>query len=103
MASLKIWLNAVRLRTLPLAFSSVLMGGFVAYSQGFSNPMVLTLAMITTLFLQILSNLANDYGDSEKGTDNINRIGPERTVQSGAISKSTMLKAIMALSILSSL
>lgn len=101
MASLKIWLNSFRLRTLPLAFSSVLMGGFVAFSQGFSNSMVLTLAMITTLFLQVLSNLANDYGDSDKGTDNINRLGPERTVQSGAISKSTMLKAILVFSFLS--
>ena len=87
MASLKIWLKAFRLRTLPLAFSSILMGGFVAYSQGYFNPLVLTLAFITTLFLQILSNLANDFGDSDKGTDNQNRIGPERTVQSGAISR----------------
>ena len=75
MESLKSWLHAFRLRTLPLAFSSILMGGFVAYSQGYSNLLVLALAFITTLFLQILSNLANDYGDSDKGTDNQNRIG----------------------------
>ena len=101
MASLKTWLQAFRLRTLPLAFSSILMGGFVAYSQGYSNPKVLTLAFITTLFLQILSNLANDFGDSDKGTDNQNRIGPERTVQSGAISRSSMLNAIVVFSVLS--
>ena len=101
MASIKTWLNAFRLRTLPLAFSSILMGGFVAYSQGYSDPKILTLAFITTLFLQILSNLANDFGDSDKGTDNQNRIGPERTVQSGAISRSAMLKAIVTFSTLS--
>lgn len=101
MESLKSWLHAFRLRTLPLAFSSILMGGFVAYSQGYSNLLVLALAFITTLFLQILSNLANDYGDSDKGTDNQNRIGPQRTVQSGAISRSAMVKAIVIFSSLS--
>jgi 1,4-dihydroxy-2-naphthoate octaprenyltransferase len=101
MISLHSWLKSFRLRTLPLAFSSILMGGFVAYSQGFSDPLVLTMALITTLFLQILSNLANDYGDSDKGTDNSNRLGPVRTVQSGAINKSAMLKAIIFFSLLS--
>ncbi len=98
MSLLKTWLNAFRLRTLPLAFSSILMGGLVAYSQGFSNSMVLSFAFITTLFLQVLSNLANDFGDSNKGTDNQYRLGPKRTVQSGAISKSAMLKAIVLFS-----
>jgi 1,4-dihydroxy-2-naphthoate octaprenyltransferase len=101
MTSFRIWLKAFRLRTLPLAFSSILMGGFVAYSQGYSNPNVLIMALITTLFLQMLSNLANDYGDSVKGTDNDNRLGPTRTVQSGAISKPAMLKAIVVFSLLS--
>jgi 1,4-dihydroxy-2-naphthoate octaprenyltransferase len=98
---LRNWLNAFRLRTLPLAFSSILMGGFVAYSLGYSYPNVLIMALITTLFLQMLSNLANDYGDSVKGTDNDNRLGPVRTVQSGAISKPAMLKAIVVFSLLS--
>lgn len=44
--------------------------------------------------MQILSNLANDYGDGIKGTDNQNRIGPERAIQSGKISPPAMLKAI---------
>ena len=101
MQALKNWLHAFRLRTLPLAFSSILMGGIVALSQGYSNAEVLLLALITTLFLQILSNLANDYGDADKGTDNKDRLGPTRTVQSGAISKQAMLKAILVFALLS--
>jgi len=101
MQSLKNWLRAFRIRTLPLAFSSILIGGFVAFSRGYSNSWVLIMALVTTLFLQILSNLANDFGDSDKGTDNKNRLGPTRTVQSGAITKQAMLIAIVVFSLLS--
>lgn len=89
------WLKAFRLRTLPLAFSSVITGTVVAIDIGFFDWITFSLALTTTLFLQILSNLANDYGDSEKGTDNENRIGPKRSIQSGVISKIQMKKAII--------
>ncbi len=95
------WLKAFRLRTLPLAFSSVLTGTAVAVDIGFFDWVVFTLALITTLFLQILSNLANDYGDAQKGTDNENRVGPERSIQSGAINKLQMKKAIFVFIFLS--
>jgi 1,4-dihydroxy-2-naphthoate octaprenyltransferase len=61
---------------------------------------VLGLAILTTLLLQILSNLANDYGDSEKGTDNDDRIGPKRAVQSGILSFSEIKKAMIFFSLL---
>ena len=64
------------------------------------NVPVFVLTLLTTLFLQILSNLANDYGDSKKGADNENRIGPERAVQSGAISLGAMKNAILIFSLL---
>ncbi len=82
------WLHAFRLRTLPLAFSSIITGACLAYthSQGNFNYLTLALCFITTLLLQVLSNLANDYGDSEKGTDNEDRIGPKRAVQAGLLS-----------------
>lgn len=99
--NIKAWLNAFRLRTLPLALSSVLMGITAAHIFGFSNMKVSVWALITTTLLQILSNLANDYGDAVKGTDNDKRIGPLRTVQSGLISKSQMKLAIIIFSILS--
>lgn len=84
------WIQAFRLRTLPLALSSAILGSFLAYADGQFNTVVFGLAVSTTIFLQILSNLANDFGDSQHGTDNVNRLGPERTVQSGKISKKEM-------------
>ena len=88
MSKFQAWLYAFRLRTLPLALSSIIVGSSIAYADvkaGFSW-LIFGLCVLTTLFLQILSNLANDYGDSEKGTDNDDRIGPKRAVQSGLLS-----------------
>lgn len=99
-------MSAFRLRTLPLSLAAVLMGGFVAKSLGFENLTILSLAVLTTLFLQILSNLANDLGDYLKGTDNDKRLGPQRTMQKGAISVNHMKIAIaigIALSFISGL
>lgn len=94
MPDAKSWIDAFRLRTLPLALSSIIMGSCLAVSQGTYRWQVILLAASTTLLLQILSNLANDYGDALKGTDNENRLGPLRTVQSGAISPQSMKRAI---------
>lgn len=96
-----VWLEAFRLRTLPLALSSVITGSLVAIADGKFNWIIVLLAMLTTVFLQILSNLANDYGDSAKGTDSHERVGPERTVQSGAISAKQMKIAIVLFAVLS--
>ena len=88
MSKYQAWLHAFRLRTLPLALSSIIAGSSIAYADnktGFSW-LVFALCILTTLFLQILSNLANDYGDSEKGTDNEERVGPKRAVQLGLLS-----------------
>ena len=90
----KIWLGAMRLRTLPLAVSSTILGSFLAAFNGDFNWKIFILASLTTLFLQILSNLANDYGDGLKGTDD-NRVGEKRANQSGIVSKSEMKKGIL--------
>ena len=90
MTKLKSWVTAFRLRTLPLALSSILMGSFLAISTNNYSWSVIVLSLVTTLLLQILSNLANDYGDGMKGTDNENRIGPLRAIQSGEISPKQM-------------
>lgn len=95
MANAKAWFKAARLRTLPLSVSGILVGSFYAFSQGLTNWGVFTFALITTLGLQILSNFANDYGDGVKGTDNENRIGPQRAIQSGEITVSGMKKGII--------
>lgn len=101
MNKVRSWISAFRLRTLPLSLSSILMGSIIAYSQNKFMLEIAVLATATTVFLQILSNLANDYGDSKKGTDNANRVGPERAVQSGAISLREMKNGIIISSLLS--
>ncbi|MDA3893124.1 MAG: 1,4-dihydroxy-2-naphthoate octaprenyltransferase [Salinivirgaceae bacterium] len=95
--NIKAWIHASRLRTLPLAASGMLLGSFIAYSEGLFRLEVFCLAFLTILFLQILSNWANDYGDFKHGTDNENRVGPERTLQSGAINSKTMKMAMIGL------
>lgn len=64
------------------------------YHDSFQLP-ILIAALTTTLFLQVLSNLANDYGDFKNGIDNENRLGPQRTVQSGEIKPNHMLVGII--------
>lgn len=98
--STQAWLQAFRLRTLPLALSSIFMGVIISFIHHNLNWKVSIWAVITTVLLQILSNLANDYGDGIKGTDNNNRLGPKRTVQSGAISPLQMKTAIIIVSII---
>jgi 1,4-dihydroxy-2-naphthoate octaprenyltransferase len=56
--------------------------------------------LLTTLGLQVLSNFANDYGDGVKGTDNADRVGPQRAIQSGVITPQAMKKAIIITSFL---
>ena len=101
MASLKSWIKAARLRTLPLAMSGILMGASLSYLDGGFNAKVTILAIVTALFIQIFSNFANDYGDSQKGTDNQHRVGPKRTVQSGEISPHQMKIGMIVLILLS--
>lgn len=91
----KAWISAFRLRTLPLALSSILMGSLIAASHHVFKPEVFGLAALTTILLQILSNLANDYGDSVNGADSVFREGPSRAVQSGAISLTAMRMAMV--------
>lgn len=98
---MKKWLSAFRLRTLPLAFSCIITGSALADKRGAFDLQIFILAIITTLFLQILSNLANDYGDAQKGTDNENRVGPTRAIQSGEITAKQMKKAIVVFVVLS--
>ena len=91
---MKNWIQAARLRTLPLSVSGIIVGSAYAYHQGFSDWRILVLALLTTLSLQVLSNYANDYGDGVKGTD-ANRIGEKRMVAAGIITSAQMKKAVL--------
>lgn len=95
------WLHSVRLRTLPLALASIFAGSFLAAYREVFRVEILILAALTTTFLQILSNLANDYGDSIHGADHLDRKGPIRAVQSGLISLAEMKKAMYVFGVLS--
>ncbi|MDO5616921.1 MAG: 1,4-dihydroxy-2-naphthoate octaprenyltransferase [Cruoricaptor ignavus] len=101
------WLQAARLRTLPLSMSGIIAGSFIAkwrISQqgGIWDWQIFALAILVTLLYQILSNFANDYGDGVKGTDK-NRMNEaeQRAVASGKITAQQMKNAVILFSILS--
>jgi len=101
MATLKTWIRAARPRTVLLSFSGVLLGGFLALAkvpelvEGPSFWLTFVFCALTAMLLQILSNLANDYGDFKKGTDSAKRVGPQREMQSGAITEKEMKRGLV--------
>lgn len=86
MIKIKAWISAARLRTLPLSLSGIITAGAAALAVESFSQTIFVLAILTTLGFQILSNFANDYGDGVKGTDNADRVGPVRAMQSGLLS-----------------
>lgn len=96
---LSIWVNAARPRTLPLALACVIMGNGLAIAADSFDLVIVFFTILTAVLLQILSNLANDYGDSLHGADHIERKGPKRAVQSGQVSAVQMKQAIMITSV----
>jgi len=97
---MKHWLSAARPRTLPLALASIFMGSFLAASAGQFDWLIFSLCCLTTIALQVLSNFANDYGDTQNGADLAGRVGPQRAVQSGAITSKQMLNGIYILTVI---
>lgn len=95
------WISAARLRTLPLSLSGIIVGSFLAASKGLFDPVICVLALCTTIGFQVISNFANDYGDGVKGTDNEDRVGPQRALQSGEISPKEMKKGIAVTGVVS--
>ena len=97
---LKPWIIAARLRTLPLAVSNILLGSFLAYNQGKFSIIILLLGLATAVFLQVLSNFANDYGDFINGADEKRISKYERVLQSGKISPKQMRWMLIILTLL---
>ena len=95
MPKLSTWINAARLRTLPLSVSGILVGTALAGFQGSSDITIFILALCTAIGFQITSNFANDYGDGVKGTDNEDRIGPKRVLQSGLLTRKVLKRGIV--------
>ncbi len=96
----RMWIAALRLRTLPLSWAGIVAGTAMAVREGAWRPGVFALSLLTASLYQILSNLANDYGDGVKGTDK-HRQGPLRAVQSGIIGADEMKRAVVLTAILS--
>ncbi len=95
MSKTKAWLNAARLRTLPLSISGIIVGTALAGFYGYTNYTIFFLALMTTIGFQVTSNFANDYGDGVKGTDNEDRIGPKRALQSGILTREELKLGII--------
>ena len=89
------WLQACRLRTLSLAVATVGLGSGLAYQYDTLSLDILLLSLLTASGLQILSNLANDLGDSLHGIDHKGRSGPIRMAQKGHLSKKSLRRAML--------
>ena len=95
------WIQAARLRTLPLSISGIIIGSFTARWRLLSEGnkwdwQIFALAILVTILYQILSNFANDYGDGVKGTDRLRTENAEiRMVASGKISAQKMKSAVI--------
>lgn len=101
MSKAKYYIASFRLRTLPLSLSGIFLGTLLAKADGFFHTLPFVFAVATTLCLQILSNLANELGDLQKGTDNAERLGPIRSIQSGALTLTEFKRTIIVFVILS--
>lgn len=98
---LKYYIESMRLRTLPLSVAGIIMGSFVAGSHGFWHIGIFIWALLTAIILQIISNIANELGDLQKGTDNENRLGPIRSVQSGNLTEKALKNMLLIFVLLS--
>jgi 1,4-dihydroxy-2-naphthoate octaprenyltransferase len=80
---LRIWLMAARPRTLPAAIAPVLVGTALAGSEGEFRPLAFAAALLGSVFIQIGTNLSNDYSDARRGADTEERLGPVRVTAGG--------------------
>lgn len=97
---IKAWIHAARLRTLPLSVSGIIVGSGMAALLGAFDAQIFSLALLTTIGFQVLSNFANDLGDHQKGTDNAERVGPKRAIQSGQLTAVQMKIGIVVMGLI---
>jgi 1,4-dihydroxy-2-naphthoate octaprenyltransferase len=89
--TLRLWLVAARPRTLPAAVAPVLVGTSLAGSEGVFRPLAFAAALIGSVFIQIGTNLSNDYSDARRGADTEDRLGPVRVTAGGLMPPRTVL------------
>ena len=83
MKTLRLWLVAARPRTLPAAVAPVLVGTALAATEDVFSPLVFACALVGSVFIQVGTNLANDYSDARRGADTEDRLGPVRVTSGG--------------------
>src|SRR6056300_927134 len=97
---ISVWIRAARLRTLPLSSSGIVVGNALCVQDSNFSWLLFALMLFTAIAFQIVSNLANDYGDGVKGTDNADRVGPARVLQSGLLSRQALKRGILWMSLM---
>jgi 1,4-dihydroxy-2-naphthoate polyprenyltransferase len=92
---MRIWLMAARPRTLPAAIAPVLVGTAAAIERVGELPRIgaFIAALIGSIFIQIGTNLANDYSDAKRGADTVDRLGPVRVTAAGLVAPRSVLVA----------
>jgi 1,4-dihydroxy-2-naphthoate polyprenyltransferase len=92
-SAVRIWLMAARLRTLPAAVAPVLVGTSLALGAGHFSALVFVAALLGAIFIQVGTNLSNDYSDARRGADTEDRLGPVRVTAGGLVPPSQVLLA----------
>jgi 1,4-dihydroxy-2-naphthoate octaprenyltransferase len=90
---MRIWLMAARLRTLPAAIAPVLVGTSLAIADGTFHPLAFIAALLGAIFIQVGTNLSNDYSDARRGADTEDRLGPVRVTAGGLVPPRQVLVA----------
>jgi 1,4-dihydroxy-2-naphthoate octaprenyltransferase len=91
--SLRIWIMAARVRTLPAAVAPVLVGSALAIHDGEFDGLAFACALLGALFIQVGTNLSNDYSDARRGADTEDRLGPVRVTAGGLVPPRQVLVA----------
>jgi 1,4-dihydroxy-2-naphthoate polyprenyltransferase len=92
-SGVRIWLVAARVRTLPAAVAPVLVGTALAGYEGVFHPLRFVAALIGAMFIQVGTNLSNDYSDARRGADTEDRLGPVRVTAGGLVPPGQVLVA----------
>ncbi len=93
MATARIWIMAARLRTLPAAIAPVLVGTSLALGAGHFDALAFVAALLGAMFIQVGTNLSNDYSDARRGADTEDRLGPVRVTAGGLVPPGQVLVA----------
>jgi 1,4-dihydroxy-2-naphthoate polyprenyltransferase len=92
-SGVRIWTMAARLRTLPASIAPVLVGTALAGYAGTFHPLRFVAALVGAVFIQVGTNLSNDYSDARRGADTEDRLGPVRVTAGGLVPPSRVLVA----------